>query len=520
MFAKYNYWWCGSCRVVTRERRAPWWSRIKQALSNAPRCGQCGEWSKMAHWRGDPGKVVKIVGPWKGQLSHPRPKPEKGETLMHFNLRLKVMGYSMNQADIEKWNALNRVEADPKPGEILHIDKSDESVTVLTIHAPHLKLDPELEAALDSWIDAKRERDYQEAAKENVIQQAKFWKSEHDTQKATVDAVGEVLGMKDWEDIPAVVRYIKGKLDVARDEIEGRYNGGPWDFFKVMENWAKWSDSVWGENRPPNGTVNHLVEEAAELAENPTDIMEYVDVIMLAVDGLRQAGFDFAEFTDAAIKKLAINKAREWGPVDENGVSRHVKDSAKTGKAKALPTVVTIDLDDPIEVDGAKVCRLDLRMPMAADVRHITEGVDVGQMMDLACELAGFNARDLDDLNMTDTAALMNVLNRMLESFSYEEIGPSVSWEPAAISMVDEPVDPRCVDKNPRNGVIDDSVENYFSPWVTSKLTKVGIETMGDLTLTKRETILGLEGVGHCRLRGIEDVMSNHGLALRGSWGQ
>ena len=127
-------------------------------------------------------------------------------------------------------------------------------------------------------------------------------------------------------EIQAENERLREALADKEEDLRGQHNGTPWDVFKMLTDWAAWSDSVWGEGRSPAGAINHLAQEVDELRSSPQNIMEHVDVIMLAMESLRLAGFDVAELVDAAAKKLEINKQREWGPVDDDGVSQHVGD--------------------------------------------------------------------------------------------------------------------------------------------------------------------------------------------------
>lgn len=92
----------------------------------------------------------------------------------------------------------------------------------------------------------------------------------------------------------------------------------------------RWADSVFGELRPPEGAVAHLQKEVKELAEHPYDDMEYADCLMLILDAASNAGIGADDLLNTAWEKLAINRAREWGEPDENGVVEHVRAADQT----------------------------------------------------------------------------------------------------------------------------------------------------------------------------------------------
>lgn len=71
------------------------------------------------------------------------------------------------------------------------------------------------------------------------------------------------------------------------------------------------------------GAVEHLRREAEELAGNPTSESELADVqILLAQVAARQG----VSLVDAVIRKMLVNRARQWQEPDEHGVVEHVRE--------------------------------------------------------------------------------------------------------------------------------------------------------------------------------------------------
>jgi hypothetical protein len=92
---------------------------------------------------------------------------------------------------------------------------------------------------------------------------------------------------------------------------------------------AAWSQATFGPDseRGPIGPLKHLAKEVAEVMQDPTDLMEFVDCLFLIFDSTRRAGFTFAELRAAAWKKLEINKARKWqAPPKGDEAIEHVRD--------------------------------------------------------------------------------------------------------------------------------------------------------------------------------------------------
>lgn len=77
----------------------------------------------------------------------------------------------------------------------------------------------------------------------------------------------------------------------------------------------RWSEQAFGPidagDRTP-GILKHLRKEIGEVAAAPKDVLEWVDIIILALDGAWRNGYS-AEFIIAALEeKQRINMHRKW----------------------------------------------------------------------------------------------------------------------------------------------------------------------------------------------------------------
>lgn len=85
-----------------------------------------------------------------------------------------------------------------------------------------------------------------------------------------------------------------------------------------------WSDETFGFNRLPTAPMHHLKKEIDELIESPYDTMEYADCFMLLLDSARMAGINCELLILATKHKLKVNRNRQWGEPDSNGVVEHI----------------------------------------------------------------------------------------------------------------------------------------------------------------------------------------------------
>ena len=85
------------------------------------------------------------------------------------------------------------------------------------------------------------------------------------------------------------------------------------DFFDAK---VAWSIATFGPGDRAAGLIAHIDDEIhREIAANPADIGEWIDVILLAMDGAaRCAGADGTEFARALVERHERNTRRRWPP--------------------------------------------------------------------------------------------------------------------------------------------------------------------------------------------------------------
>ena len=79
-----------------------------------------------------------------------------------------------------------------------------------------------------------------------------------------------------------------------------------------LANQREWSERTFGPGSRLLGVLDHIRKELAEIEDNPTDVAEWVDVIILGFDGALRAGWEPQQIIDAIKAKQAKNEARRW----------------------------------------------------------------------------------------------------------------------------------------------------------------------------------------------------------------
>ena len=73
-----------------------------------------------------------------------------------------------------------------------------------------------------------------------------------------------------------------------------------------------WSAETFGPGTRTLGVLAHIRKELDEIEADPTDLSEWVDVIILAIDGAWRAGHNPADIISAYHAKQEKNQARTW----------------------------------------------------------------------------------------------------------------------------------------------------------------------------------------------------------------
>lgn len=74
----------------------------------------------------------------------------------------------------------------------------------------------------------------------------------------------------------------------------------------------EWSERTFGPGPRTKGVIDHIRKELAEIEADPTDISEWIDVTILALDGAWRAGHSPEQIWEALKSKQAKNETRAW----------------------------------------------------------------------------------------------------------------------------------------------------------------------------------------------------------------
>jgi Protein of unknown function (DUF550) len=102
-----------------------------------------------------------------------------------------------------------------------------------------------------------------------------------------------------------------------------------------LERLMTFSRRAFGPNVRTGGVLDHLRKELLEIEDAPHDLSEWVDVILLGLDGAWRHGGRPQEIIDAIVAKLAKNEARawpDWRTLPEDRAIEHDRSAEQPGK--------------------------------------------------------------------------------------------------------------------------------------------------------------------------------------------
>lgn len=101
-----------------------------------------------------------------------------------------------------------------------------------------------------------------------------------------------------------------------------------YDLVKHLERQKAFSANAFGPGARTKGIIDHIQKELGEIAADPNDLSEFIDVALLAFDGAWRAGYEPAEIAAAFEAKLVKNENRQWPDwrtSDPNKAIEHVR---------------------------------------------------------------------------------------------------------------------------------------------------------------------------------------------------
>lgn len=86
----------------------------------------------------------------------------------------------------------------------------------------------------------------------------------------------------------------------------------PFDLLHHLHRQRHWSEQTFGPGERTEGVVNHIRKELIEVLAKPEDLSEWIDVVILALDGAWRIGATPEQIIEALVAKQTKNENRQW----------------------------------------------------------------------------------------------------------------------------------------------------------------------------------------------------------------
>lgn len=102
-------------------------------------------------------------------------------------------------------------------------------------------------------------------------------------------------------------------------------------FYNYLKRQREWSRRTFGFGPRTEGICKHIEKELAEIRKAPYSF-EWLDVVILALDGMWRTGASLTDIQNALWEKQEENLRRSWPDpkeLSQNEVSEHIKKEDK-----------------------------------------------------------------------------------------------------------------------------------------------------------------------------------------------
>lgn len=108
-------------------------------------------------------------------------------------------------------------------------------------------------------------------------------------------------------------------------------------FNEFVARHAEWTETTFGPGLRTKGITNHIRKELIEIENEPTKLEEWIDVLLLALDGARRTGATGTQIMQELERKHLIVKSRIYPfPKSEDHPSEHIRDFLDVPKPSAI----------------------------------------------------------------------------------------------------------------------------------------------------------------------------------------
>ena len=98
------------------------------------------------------------------------------------------------------------------------------------------------------------------------------------------------------------------------------------------------SEKTFGPGQRTKRLINDIISELLEIERGPSDLMEWLDIVILGFDGALRSGHTPAEIVNELVLKQLISESRVWPGRRSFTRGQAIEHSAKGADQEPLPT--------------------------------------------------------------------------------------------------------------------------------------------------------------------------------------
>ena len=123
-------------------------------------------------------------------------------------------------------------------------------------------------------------------------------------------------------------KKISKQFDRVVRDMEAYNTAGYEEFLSFLDNVSTFNNRTFGNftlEEKANSLVKHIRSECDEIEENPTDLDEWIDVVILAMDALLRKE-EPEQILLRWARKMSNNASRDWPEPTADKPMFHIKD--------------------------------------------------------------------------------------------------------------------------------------------------------------------------------------------------
>lgn len=114
------------------------------------------------------------------------------------------------------------------------------------------------------------------------------------------------------DEFPEMMHNHDSAMRAAREALDAAGGVAPFDLVAHLHRQRAFSERTFGPGARTAGVLDHIRKELVEVEADPGDVAEWVDLVILALDGAWRAGHEPRAIVDALVAKQTRNEGRTW----------------------------------------------------------------------------------------------------------------------------------------------------------------------------------------------------------------